>query len=77
MPNGFAEVEPLFSYTRREIAAQVLSEVNRNEFTWALDLRLGLPWESQFEIGLPYNLVQQQVTMVTVAPPAADIQSLG
>lgn len=68
VPNGFAEVEPLFGYTRRESPNLVISEVNRNEFTWALDLRLGLPWESQFEIGVPYNLVQQQVTDISVAP---------
>jgi hypothetical protein len=68
VPNGFAEVEPLFSYTRRELPELVLFNLNRNEFTWALDLRLGLPWESQFEIALPYNLAQQQLTDVFVAP---------
>jgi hypothetical protein len=69
VPSGFAEVEPLFSYTRRETPNLVLFNQNRNEFTWALDTRLGLPWESQFEIALPYNLVNQQVTNVFVAPP--------
>jgi hypothetical protein len=76
VPNGFAEVEPLFSYTRREIAALAGTtnglapfNLNRNEFSWALDLRYGLPWESQFEIGVPYNLVQQQITDGLVAPP--------
>lgn len=68
VPKGFAEVEPLFGYTRRETPNLVISQLNRNEFTWALGLRFGLPWESQFEIGLPYNLVQQQVTDITVAP---------
>jgi len=69
VPSGFAEVEPLFGYTRREIPTQVLFNLNRNEFNWALDMRFGLPWESQFEIALPYNLVQQQVTDIAVAPP--------
>src|SRR3984893_3565081 len=77
VPKGFAEIEPLLSYTRRENPAQVLFNVNRNEFNWALDMRFGLPWESQFEIALPYNLaqqqvnnlVQQQVTDIAVAPP--------
>jgi hypothetical protein len=68
VPNGFAEVEPSFGYTRRETPNLVITNLNRNEFAWALDLRLGLPWESQFEIGLPYNLVQQQLTDITVAP---------
>jgi len=75
VPSGFAEVEPLFSYTRRETAALAGTtanlapfNLNRNEFSWALDLRLGLPWESQFEIGVPYNLVQQQITDGLVTP---------
>ena len=63
VPKGFAEVEPLLSYTRRENPSQVIFNVNRNEFNWALDMRFGLPWESQFEIALPYNLVQQQVNL--------------
>jgi hypothetical protein len=69
VPSGFAELEPLFAYTRREIPTQVLFNLNRNEFNWALGTRFGLPWESQFEIALPYNLVQQQVTDIAVAPP--------
>ena len=77
VPKGFAEIEPLLSYTRRENPSQILFNVNRNEFSWALDMRFGLPWESQFEIALPYNLaqqqvnnvVQQQVTDIAVAPP--------
>jgi hypothetical protein len=68
VPSGFAEIEPLFAYTRREIPAQVLFNLNRNEFNWALGTRFGLPWESQFEIALPYNLVQQQVIDIAVAP---------
>jgi hypothetical protein len=66
VPKGFAEVEPLLGYTRRENPIQVpplLFSLNRNEFNWALDMRFGLPWESQFEIALPYNLVQQQVNL--------------
>ena len=68
VPQGFGEVEPLFSYTRRELPTQVFFNVNRNELSWALDMRFGLPWESQFEISLPYNLAQQQVTDIAVAP---------
>jgi hypothetical protein len=69
VPSGFAEIEPLFGYTRREIPVPPLFNLNRNEFNWALGMRFGLPWESQFEIALPYNLAQQQVTDVAVAPP--------
>ena len=75
VPSGFAEVEPLFGYTRRELSAlgqanvPVLFNLNRNEFNWTLGARLGLPWESQFEIALPYNLVQHQITDANVSPP--------
>jgi hypothetical protein len=68
VPSGFVEVEPLFGYTRRETPSLVLFNLNRNEFNWALDMRFGLPLESQFEIGLPYNLVHQQLTDIFVAP---------
>jgi len=85
VPKGFAEVEPLLSYTRRENPSQILFNVNRNEFSWALDMRFGLPWESQFEIALPYNLAQQQVnnvlqqpvTDIAVAPPQQFSNSWG
>jgi hypothetical protein len=35
--------------------------VKRNEFTPSADLRIGLPFDAQFEIGLPYNIVQQEI----------------
>jgi hypothetical protein len=69
VPSGFAEAEPFFGYTRRETPALVQFNLNRNEFNWGLDMRFGLPFESQFEIVAPYNLVQQQVTDIAVAPP--------
>ena len=69
VPSGFAEAEPFFGYTRRETPALVQFNLNRNEFSWGLGMRFGLPWESQFEIAAPYNLVQQQVTDIAVAPP--------
>ena len=77
VPKGFAEVQPLFSYTRREQPTLAIFNVNRNEFSWALDMRLGLPWESQFEIALPYNLAQQQVTDIAVTPPQQVANSWG
>jgi hypothetical protein len=68
VPSGFAEVEPLFSYTRREVPTQVVFNVNRNELFPALDARLGLPWESQLEMALPWNFAEQQVTDNLVSP---------
>lgn len=69
VPAGFAEIEPLFSYTRRETSALVLFNVNRNELAPALDLRLGLPFESQLEVALPWNFQEQQQTDIAVSPP--------
>ena len=68
VPAGFAEIEPLLSYTRREMPAQVLFNVNRNELFPAADLRIGLPWESQVEFFLPYNFQEQQIVNVSAAP---------
>jgi hypothetical protein len=69
VPQGFAELEPLFSYTRREAPTQVLFNVNRNELFPAIDARVGLPWESQIEILLPWNFNEQQVTNIAASPP--------
>jgi hypothetical protein len=69
VPAGFAEIEPLFSYTRREVSSQVLFNVNRNELFPALDARVGLPWESQIEALLPWNFNEQQVTDAVTSPP--------
>lgn len=72
LPAGQVEVEPSFTYARREIdlspalvdtgdgdLALANPEVERNELSAALGVRVGLPWETQFELSLPYNLVQQ------------------
>src|SRR5205807_8011700 len=40
VPQGFAEFEPLFSYARRESPALVLFNVNRNELSPAVDVRV-------------------------------------
>jgi hypothetical protein len=65
VPKGFAEIQPIFSYSRREVPTQIAFDVNRNELSWTADMRFGLPWESQFEISAPYNFMQQQVTSLT------------
>ena len=69
VPFGQIEVQPTFEYTRREddVPVQIGSttsfstrNVKRNELTGTLDLRAGLPWESQLEFSLPYNYAQQE-----------------
>jgi hypothetical protein len=68
LPAGRVEFSPSFAYTRRTgdfpiIVNGFLSEreVRRNEFVPAVDLRVGLPFDSQLELGLPYNIVDQSV----------------
>jgi hypothetical protein len=78
LPAGQAEIEPSFTYTRRESdVSPVLVDtgegdlaltnpnLERDELSPALGLRVGLPWDSQVELSLPYNLVQQDEVIET------------
>lgn len=87
LPPGVLEVEPSFTFARREDAAPrfitssgVLfageTKRNANSQTADLALRLGLPWDSQLEIGLPYRWRQvQSVTSVGFTPTDSSSQS--
>jgi hypothetical protein len=73
LPFGQAEIEPYFNYTREENNnVPVLfadggrigtgqQEVRRNEFVTGQSLRVGLPFDSQVELDLPYRYVDQSV----------------
>lgn len=69
LPLGRAEMTPRFSYTRREddfpvvVNGNLLAEreVRRNEFDFFAGLQVGLPFDSQLELGIPYNLVDQSI----------------
>lgn len=74
LPSGVLEIEPGFSYGRKEdsspgfvtINNQILpSKVERNTInqTTSLAIRLGLPWDSQLELGLPYR--RREIETVT------------
>jgi hypothetical protein len=79
LPLGQAEVEPYFSYTRRESSAPVLAmmdgapagaevDIRRDEFVNGQVLRFGLPFDSQVEFEFPYRMVKQStVTKVGFA----------
>ncbi len=68
-PLGTMQVEPTFSYTRRELKNVAVQEngmtvpgnLRRNEFEGDLTFRIGLPYDSQLDVTFPYNLVDQQV----------------
>jgi hypothetical protein len=70
LPFGQAEIEPAFSYTRQETDSPTFvtndgatfigeQKVRRNEYEVGVDLRLGLPFDAQFEVGMPYRFVDQ------------------
>lgn len=87
LPSGVLEVEPGFTYARQEDAApsfvtsggQVFAgetERNADNLTANLALRMGLPWDSQLEIGLPYRWRKiESVTNVGFAPIGTSSQS--
>lgn len=63
---GVLEIEPGLSYARQEDSTPSLfmsddrflaaeTELNANSITADMELRLGLPWDSQLELGLPYQ----------------------
>jgi Putative MetA-pathway of phenol degradation len=69
LPYGKIDVSPSFSYVHEDEEIQLFNElgnsgltavvgsrdVRRDSFGPALDVRLGLPWDSQFEIGIGYQ----------------------
>ncbi len=68
LPLGRAELTPRFTYTRRTGDFPVIvngllaeREVRRNEFDFFAGLQIGLPFDSQLELGLPYNLVDRSI----------------
>jgi Putative MetA-pathway of phenol degradation len=87
LPLGQAEIEPSFTYTRREFDAPTFvivdgdtfvgeQDIRRDEFQTAATLRVGLPFDSQIEVGVPYNYVDQSVdTTVGGAPQSSNSES--
>jgi hypothetical protein len=87
LPTGVLEVEPSITYARQEDSTpgfvtsggQVFAgeiERNANTLTADLALRLGLPWDSQLEAGLPYRWGEvESVTSVGFGPTESSSQS--
>jgi hypothetical protein len=80
LPTGVLEIEPGIIYSRREDTSpgfvtsdnQILpseTELNAMSLTADLALRLGLPWDSQLEVGLPYRWREvESVTNIGFVP---------
>lgn len=73
LPAGKAEFEPNLLYTRRETTlpffvtingdlVETDQEVKRDELTAGFLFRIGLPWDSQLELGVPYDAVWEERT---------------
>jgi hypothetical protein len=81
LPSGQMEIEPSFAYTRneRDTPGEVFAAQNRliasNEklrrdiFDADIQVRLGMPFDSQLELRLPYRYVDQsRVTELSASP---------
>lgn len=87
LPSGLLEIEPSFTYVRQEDTAPSFVTVNGTTFlgetesnssrqTADLALRLGLPWDSQLELGLPYRRrTAETVTKVGFTPTGSSSAS--
>jgi len=86
LPSGVLEAEPGLVYARREDATPRFvtsagtvfagkKQRNADELTADLALRLGLPWDSQLEIGIPYRWRRvESVASVGFAPTDVSTQ---
>lgn len=70
LPAGQAELQMNFGYARTEQQAPMLVsqdgqlgiaelKLRRNDYTTSLSARLGLPFDAQLELTIPYHLIQQ------------------
>ena len=87
LPVGQVEVSPRISYTQSDDAAPFLvtdqggnafaaeSRNKRNTFEFGLDLRVGMPFDSQLELSLPYTYVDES-DIVTIQGAAIEQSNL-
>lgn len=87
LPAGVLEIEPGLIYSQREDTSpgfvtsdnQILpseTELKAKSLTADLALRLGLPWDSQLEVGLPYRWREvESVTKIGFVPTGSSKRS--
>jgi hypothetical protein len=84
MPFGMIELEPSLSYTRRELDTPALinlfgfpgfgeANVTRSDYTASLALRVGLPFDAQFEVDAPFTYVDQSETVAIGFDPVTTV----
>ena len=88
LPFGQADIEPSFTYIRNQEEAPTFffaqgsqliasQEVRRDIFNGDLFLRVGLPFDSQLEVGIPYRYVEQTVVTEVGFSARAETESHG
>ncbi|MGZ8164672.1 MAG: hypothetical protein ACXW04_04080 [Methylobacter sp.] len=74
LPFGQAEIQPFVTYSRRETKQPLLfttnntlqvanARIRRNEFDMGVNFLVGLPFESQAELRIPYQVINQSVVL--------------
>ena len=88
LPFGQADIQPSFTYIRNQEEAPTLlaqgrqfvaasQDVRRDTFIADLFLRLGLPFDSQLEVDIPYRYVEKQVVTEVDFHARAEAESHG
>jgi hypothetical protein len=88
LPFGQADIQASFAYIRDQAEAPIdffeqgerliaSQEVHGNTFTGNLFLRVGLPFDSQLEVGIPYRYVEQAVVTEVGFGARAETQAHG
>ncbi len=88
LPFGQADIQASFTYIRSQAEAPIVffeqgerliasQEVHGNTFNGNLFLRVGLPFDSQLEVGIPYRYVEQAVVTEVGFGARAETQAHG
>lgn len=70
LPAGQAEINPSVSFTHRDQKVPFLdanfgvadARIKRDEFEFGLGMAAGLPFDAQFEVDIPYNVVRRDIS---------------
>lgn len=85
LPSGVFEIEPAVTYSRVERSfsnavgtTPATSQIRQNNYIGDVALRAGLPWDSEFQVDVPYRFIDQTtVTSVGLTGVASSSASGG
>jgi hypothetical protein len=61
LPEGAVEIEPSFSYLYQE-STEDFTKDREDNVEASVTARIGLPWDSQFELTVPYGYVEERTS---------------